>query len=73
MLIVVPLTIGPKYVPEIINKWTVLAAEAVTMIFWFSGFIALAVMISGYGWTNWCRGPVCQSMQAATVFGAFEW
>ena len=73
MLNVVLLTISPKYFPEIIHKWAALAVEVITMIFWFSGFISLAVMLSGYGWTNWCRGSVCQSMRAATVFGAFEW
>jgi hypothetical protein len=40
------------------------------MLFWFAGFIALAVFISNL---LFCRGDVCRAAQAATVFGALEW
>lgn len=48
----------------------ILAAEIITAIFWFAGFIACAVLLTDTG----CRrGSGCRSLQAATVFGAFEW
>lgn len=40
------------------------------MIFWFAGFIALAVWLPP---ARFCHGDVCSSLQAATVFGSFEW
>lgn len=45
------------------------AVEAVTMIFWFAGFIAAAVFLSD----RVCFGSVCGAAKAATVFGAFLW
>jgi len=51
------------------HKFAILAAEAVTMLFWFAGFIALAVFLSD----RVCFGHVCSAAKAAAVFGAFEW
>ena len=51
------------------HKFAILAAEAVTMIFWFAGFIAMAVFLGD----RVCYGSVCSAAKAATVFGAFEW
>ena len=51
------------------HKFAILAVEAVTMIFWFAGFVALAVFLSG----RMCYGRVCNTAKAAAVFGAFEW
>ena len=51
------------------HKFAILAAEAITMIFWFAGFIALAVFVSN----RVCFGHVCSAAKAAAVFGAFEW
>ena len=39
------------------------------MIFWFAGFLALAVFLSD----RVCFGHVCSAAKAAAVFGAFEW
>jgi hypothetical protein len=52
-----------------------LAAELLTVLFWFAGFIALAVLLtntgcsakSGHYW-----GP-CRAAIAGDVFAAFEW
>lgn len=64
------LIITPGRFPEAAHKYGILAAEIITMIFWFAGFIATAVLLTDTG----CRrGSVCRSLQAATVFGAFEW
>lgn len=39
------------------------------MIFWFAGFIALAVFLGD----RLCYGDVCSAAKAADVFAAFEW
>ena len=57
------------------HHYGALALDALTMIFWFAGFIALAV------WTNRTfnfggfevRGRVYNVAVAASVFAAFEW
>jgi uncharacterized membrane protein (DUF485 family) len=64
------LVLAPRYFAQAAHKYGILAAEAVTMLFWFAGFIALAVFISNL---LFCRGNVCRAAQAATVFGALEW
>jgi Membrane-associating domain len=70
-LLVIPfLTLTPRYFPKIAHPFAILAIEAVTMIFWFAGFIAHAVFLTSL---LHCNGNVCRSAQAATVFGAFEW
>lgn len=48
-----------------------IAVEAVAVLSWLAGFIAVAVQIS----TNTCSvgKNSCGSLKAATVFGAFEW
>ncbi|KAF2478760.1 membrane-associating domain-containing protein [Neohortaea acidophila] len=51
------------------HKFAILGVEAVTMLFWFAGFIAAAVFLSGRG----CAGGVCRAAEAAVVFAAFEW
>lgn len=45
------------------------AVEAVALLSWFAGFIAVAVEIG----TDVCPAGSCGALQAATVFGAFEW
>lgn len=51
------------------HKFAILAVEGVTTIFWFAGFIALAIFLSD----RMCYGNVCSAAKAATVFAAFEW
>lgn len=51
------------------HKFAILGVEAVTMIFWFAGFIALAVFLSD----RVCFGSVCSAAKAADVFAAFSW
>jgi hypothetical protein len=70
LLAVAYLIVAPARFPTAAHKFGILAAEFVTMIFWFAGFIAFAVLLTDWG----CRyGSPCRSSQAATVFGAFEW
>ncbi|KAI9815690.1 MAG: hypothetical protein M1827_002086 [Pycnora praestabilis] len=66
------LTLTPWMMPSLAHKFGVLAVEAITMLFWFAGFIALAVYING-NLFDFCSGGVCSAIKAACVFGAFEW
>ncbi|KAL1998013.1 hypothetical protein VTN02DRAFT_204 [Thermoascus thermophilus] len=65
------LALAPVFFPNITNQFIILLAEALTMIFWFAGFIALAALLPGPGWCS-KFGP-CRALEAATVFGAFAW
>jgi len=51
------------------HKFAILGVETLTMLFWFAGFVALAVFLSN----RVCFGHVCAAAKAAAVFGAFEW
>ena len=64
------LALSPRFFPIAAHKYAILAAEAVTMIFWFAGFLAAAVLLAGF---NFCNGTVCGAARGAIVFGAFEW
>jgi len=64
------LTIAPVKFATAAHKYGILAAEFLTMVFWFAGFIAVAVLLTDTGCRRW--GP-CRAATAATVFAAFEW
>lgn len=51
------------------HPWAVLALETSNVLFYFSGFVALAVFLNKL---LFCRGAVCSSARAATVFSSFE-
>ncbi|KAL5332709.1 membrane-associating domain-containing protein [Aspergillus crustosus] len=72
LFVVVPYFIlAPIFVPVIAPRWALPAVDGVTTIFWFAGFIALAVDVGdAYGCSHW---SVCQGLQAAVAFGAFNW
>ncbi|KAJ5515399.1 hypothetical protein N7527_006959 [Penicillium freii] len=63
------LAISPIWFPRLAHHYVIPAVEVITMIFWFAGFIALGAMLP----RPRCHGSACSSLQAATVFGAFEW
>lgn len=71
MLVLLYLIIVPwRFDYSIANHiFAILTAELLTMIFWFAGFIALAVFLAD----RVCFGHVCSAAKAAAVFGAFEW
>ncbi|KKZ63202.1 hypothetical protein EMCG_02407 [[Emmonsia] crescens] len=72
LLIAVPyLVLSPLYIPKIAHKYALIAVEAVTLLFWFAGFIAVAAILPP---SQLCKhSAICKALQAATVFGAFEW
>ncbi|ELQ35550.1 hypothetical protein OOU_Y34scaffold00703g4 [Pyricularia oryzae Y34] len=59
-----------RFMPRIFNPYIALGLEALNALFYFAGFIALAVFLNGL---VFCRGPVCGSARASTAFGAFQW
>lgn len=64
------LGLAPLLAPQFAHKFAILALDAVTMIFWFAGFIALSVY---RGDLDICYGRICDTISAACAFGAFEW
>jgi len=73
ILAVAFLVLSPRYDTQarhIGHKFAILAVDAVTAIFWFAGFVALAVFI---GVPNCGNNHVCGALQASVAFGAFLW
>lgn len=70
-LALVYLMVVPQFLPSLHNRYAVLACEAVTTIFWFSSWIALAVFVGDF--VGACRLNPCGAMKAAVALGAFEW
>ncbi|KAF3765826.1 hypothetical protein M406DRAFT_88620 [Cryphonectria parasitica EP155] len=69
LLSVAYLELAPRFMPKFHHPWAVLSLEATNVVFYFAGFVAMAVFLSRL---LFCRGAVCGSARAATVFGAFE-
>jgi hypothetical protein len=67
-LIVVPLKFSDKLSSKG-AKLGLLALEGLTMMYWFSGFVALAVFLSG----RICFGTVCDVARASTALSAVNW
>src|SRR2546421_11464030 len=73
ILAVAFLILSPRYdtrARHVGHKFAILAVDAVTAIFWFAGFIALAVFI---GVPDCGNNHVCGALQARVAFGAFLW
>lgn len=70
LLVLAYVGLTPLYMTSIFHKLAALALEVITMIFWFAGSIALAVMIGAPA----CHGNTfCGSYEAAIAFGFFLW
>lgn len=70
LLVLAYIGLTPLYLTSIFHRLAALALEAITMIFWFAGSIALAVFIG----VPRCHGNSwCGSIQAAVAFGFFLW
>ncbi|KAF8476229.1 membrane-associating domain-containing protein [Kalaharituber pfeilii] len=64
------LGLAPTYFPNLHDKWVVTGVEALSVIFWFCGWIAMAAWV---GNTRTCFGTVCGCARAAVVISVFEW
>ncbi|KAF2155880.1 hypothetical protein K461DRAFT_274920 [Myriangium duriaei CBS 260.36] len=73
MLVLIYLIVTELKFSQYAHKFAVFGLEFVTMIFWFAGFIALAVLLSDSGCDRAHGNGVCSELQAAAVFGAFNW
>jgi len=70
LLIGIYLIVSPVYFPRLSHKYAVLALDAVTALFWFAGFVALAVFLST---PSSCAGGVCRCARVLVVFASFLW
>lgn len=71
LLVLAYVGLTPLYYTRVFHRLASLVLEAITMIFWFAGSIALAV---GFGGPYSCDGnSVCGSITAAITFGFFLW
>lgn len=71
LLAVVYLFFAPIHAPRTAHKFAILAVEAVTNIFWFAGWVAMAVLLGDSGCGR--VADQCRVAEAATVFAAIEW
>ena len=70
LLVLGYLAIVPAYFPRFFHRVVALALEAITMLFWFAGSIALAAKVA----EPVCYGSnYCGSVKAAIAFGFFLW
>jgi hypothetical protein len=65
-LIVVPMRFSET---KANHAGAIAGVEGLTMVFWFAGFLALAVWLGN----RVCFGHVCSAAKAAAAFGAFAW
>jgi len=64
------LEVTPRFVPKASHPYLHLCFEVLNLLYYFAGFIALAVFLSKL---LFCRGSVCAAARAAAVFAAFSW
>lgn len=71
LIVILHLIVGISFADCALIGYIRVAVEAVAVLSWLAGFIAVAVQIS----TDTCSAgkSSCGSLKAATVFGAFEW
>ncbi|KAI0837347.1 membrane-associating domain-containing protein [Hypoxylon sp. FL0890] len=63
------LELTPRFIPRLSHKMVAVGIEAANAVFYFSGFVALAVFMSRL---LFCRGSVCGAARASVAFGALE-
>ncbi|KAF2249324.1 hypothetical protein BU26DRAFT_564978 [Trematosphaeria pertusa] len=71
LLAVAYLVLAPARFPAAAHKYAIAGVEAVTMIFWFAAWVAVAALWGDIGCGS--RSGVCGAGTAAIVFGAFIW
>lgn len=71
LVVIFNLIAGISFANRAFIDYIRVAVEAVAVLSWLAGFIAVAVQIS----TDTCSAgkSSCGLIKAATVFGAFEW
>lgn len=64
------LEIAPRFLARASHPYAHLALEILNALFYFAGFVALAVFLAKL---LFCRGTVCGTARADAVFAAFAW
>jgi len=64
------LELAPRFAPRASNQYVHFGLELINSLFYFAGFVALAVFLSRL---LFCRGSVCNAARADAVFAAFGW
>jgi len=64
------LEITPRFAPRASHPYASFAIEILNVLFFFAGFIALAVFL---GRLLFCRGSVCGAARADAAFAALNW
>ncbi|KAG7294282.1 hypothetical protein NEMBOFW57_004353 [Staphylotrichum longicolle] len=59
----------PRFLPRVPKAYVAAPFDLTNALFYFSGFVALAVFLQGL---LFCRGDVCHAAQADVAFGAFS-
>ena len=73
LLVVAYLVLAPTRFPAAAHKYAIIAVEAVTMIFWFAAWVAVASWWGNVWHPRGGHHPVWSSGVAAIVFSAFIW
>ena len=72
LLAVAYLVLAPSRFPRAAHKFAILGVEALTMLFWFAAWVAVAAL-----WGDWLKpartGTVWSTGVAAIIFSAFIW
>lgn len=63
-------TFAARYFAAYTNRYSSMAVELITMIFWFASWISVAVYL---GSISICRGSICGAAKTAVAFSALEW
>merc|ERR1712000_651671 len=63
------LTLAPRFIPRYTNPFVSLAIEFLNTIFYFAGFIALAVFLSKL---LFCNGTVCAVGRSTSIVAAAD-
>ncbi|KAF2010187.1 hypothetical protein BU24DRAFT_428206 [Aaosphaeria arxii CBS 175.79] len=71
LLAVAFLVITPSRFPQFAHKYVIAGLEALTMIFWFAAWVAVAALWGDIHCGS--NGGPCGAGTAAIVFGAFIW
>lgn len=71
LLAVAYLVLAPTRFPAAAHKFAIAGVEAVTMIFWFAAWVAVAALWGDIRCGS--RGGICGAGTAAIVFGAIIW
>ncbi|KAF2866382.1 membrane-associating domain-containing protein [Massariosphaeria phaeospora] len=71
LLAVAYLVLAPSRFPAAAHKYAIAGVEALTMIFWFAAWVAVASLWGDFSCTG--HSAWCSSGTAAIVFAAFTW